>query len=614
MKKNLYRIGLGLLGLLTMTACSASTASFQSVIEQTQAEAPQLAQSAHHTAAQFKPETVFTGYTQHLSESQYYTGVKASRSGHLDQAAQSAFTDSAAGDAVLSSVLQHPQYRLTAQDPVIQREDNVASNVDAWTQSMTNAYSDCHAKQHCEQTYTTHTCTQAALQPHPSCRKTLVVSALAPENAVQTVNLHITALPDHSWHPKATVTVDLTSGKAIATDGTVLTAKVTPLLQLVPCEGVIINALPAPTLPADSPVKVSVTTPPTCTNHFQVTLVLAATGFSHATLQTSISYRITAPLPPKIQESWQSQCPLLEQLQAQGLCQPQGTETCVEGKATRSIQGISVTRDCWALQSMYTCFQESSHNNCSALIAQGCEQIGSTCQTRLGKVCVAYQQTYRCLKKRCESSGEVICGDGNIYCLHGDCTDTHYTPSSDFEHSVSALSSTRDATQHFDGATVFKGTAQTCRDEIGNFSRCCSQGGWGQDIHLAQCSPEEKALGLQREQGSAVLVGRYCAHHLPWPLDHVCTEHKQSYCVFGSKLGRILQEQGRKHQLHQGFGSAEYPDCSGLTPEQLQRIDLAKINFTDFYADLKGAVQTPDRLRAIQERIADFQRQGQTHD
>ena len=43
-------------------------------------------------------------------------------------------------------------------------------------------------------------------------------------------------------------------------------------------------------------------------------------------------------------------------------------------------------------------------------------------------------------------------------------------------------------------------------------------------------------------------------------------------------------------------------------------MDLAKMDFRDFYADLKDNIQTPDRLQSIKDRIADFQRQEQAHE
>ena len=60
------------------------------------------------------------------------------------------------------------------------------------------------------------------------------------------------------------------------------------------------------------------------------------------------------------------------------------------------------------------------------------------------------------------------------------------------------------------------------------------------------------------------------------------------------KLSRIIEEQGRRDQLGIGFGSAETPNCKGMTPEQLQAIDYDKIDFSDLYNDIKNNTNFPD--------------------
>ena len=85
----------------------------------------------------------------------------------------------------------------------------------------------------------------------------------------------------------------------------------------------------------------------------------------------------------------------------------------------------------------------------------------------------------------------------------------------------------------------------------------------------------------------------------------------KSFCVFGSKLAKIIQEQGREGQLHIKFGSAKEPNCQGITPEQLQSIDFSKIDFQDFFNDLNKNVKNPD-LQQIQEMIQQHVQQAQS--
>ena len=61
----------------------------------------------------------------------------------------------------------------------------------------------------------------------------------------------------------------------------------------------------------------------------------------------------------------------------------------------------------------------------------------------------------------------------------------------------------------------------------------------------------------------------------------VCLEYKHSYCVFDSKLARILQVEGRLAQgiNPQAFGTAEAPRCAGFSVDEMQRLDLSLMDF-----------------------------------
>lgn len=202
----------------------------------------------------------------------------------------------------------------------------------------------------------------------------------------------------------------------------------------------------------------------------------------------------------------------------------------------------------------------------------------------------------------------VIHHDGSYYCLDGDCTDHDYKPSKDFEKALTSLSATNEATKDFDTNSMFKGNPAECREAIGNFSNCCEEKGWGQDINLAHCSDSEKALGFAREKKVASYVGRYCAKKLL----NKCIEHKETYCVFSSKLARVIQEQGRMKQLRIDFGDARQAHCQGITPQQLQQIDLSRIDFgQEIIEELKNNINSQD-ITKIQSLINQHVSQQQT--
>ena len=66
-----------------------------------------------------------------------------------------------------------------------------------------------------------------------------------------------------------------------------------------------------------------------------------------------------------------------------------------------------------------------------------------------------------------------------------------------------------------------------------------------------------------------------------------------SYCCFNSPLSCILQVQIRQ-QLKSGWGSAEQPDCSGITPETLQAVDWNQIDLSEWLALLKLQNKLPE--------------------
>ena len=142
-----------------------------------------------------------------------------------------------------------------------------------------------------------------------------------------------------------------------------------------------------------------------------------------------------------------------------------------------------------------------------------------------------------------------------------------------------------------------------CRKAMAGFSNCCVDSGWGNSAGLANCSSEEMAIGKAKAKKVTVLVGEACAKKALG----VCIQKKQVYCVFGGKLARIIQEQGRRDQLRVDFGSGDSPNCRGITVPELQGINFDKINFSDFYSDLMDNQKIPDAdamTKIAKDRIA----------
>ncbi|WP_313440034.1 conjugal transfer protein TraN, partial [Atlantibacter hermannii] len=206
------------------------------------------------------------------------------------------------------------------------------------------------------------------------------------------------------------------------------------------------------------------------------------------------------------------------------------------------------------------------------------------------------------------SSGGLVCG-GQYFCKTGNCSDTSGAGDSGFDTAVAKLaglaSAADDVSKQQDGVDVraFTGSVMSCRKAVAGFSNCCKDSGWGADAGLAACNSDEMALGKAKAKKVTVNIGERCDHEVLG----VCVQKSKVYCVFGGKLARIIQEQGRRDQLHVGFGSGKNPDCRGITIPELQNIDFDRINFADFYEDLMNNQKVPDtatQVKLIKDRIA----------
>jgi len=271
---------------------------------------------------------------------------------------------------------------------------------------------------------------------------------------------------------------------------------------------------------------------------------------------------------------------------------------CVEGKETRMINGIAVTLDCWKEQTTYQC---AFPNTCTTLA--DCSIQSTSCDTQLGGVCIKDKQQRLCDKQQCRDTG-LICG-ADSFALSGDYYDPAATRSTDFNHAAAGLAAVSDAAGDVkdkanineNSAIIFKGNIMECSDKALGISNCCQDSGWGNGIGLTSCSEEEKALGTAKEDKLTVSLGQYCAEKVLG----VCIRKKKAYCAFDSKLARIVQVEGRA-QLGKNFGSAKHPDCSAFSPNELQRIDMSSMDFSDFYEDMYDAIELPS-TDEIQKRL-----------
>lgn len=261
-------------------------------------------------------------------------------------------------------------------------------------------------------------------------------------------------------------------------------------------------------------------------------------------------------------------------------------ETCVEAGGTRDFNGASIYLPCWKYKTTYEC-KADSDNNCQPLITAGCSPATSTCKTMHGNVCAVKETTYDCPTRKCDGM-DIVCNNPNTFCATGDCASQVRSQDQDMHQSLAALSAMAEAAKLIDkidsnNMKIFTGKAIECSYDVAGAKNCCrtSRNGFLEGVILS-CSDDEKKLAIAKEDRKTIELGEYCHNK---PLGLACITYHKTYCVFGSKLARIIQGAARV-QLGVSFGDAKHSHCQGLSPEQFQKLDFSKIDFSEFYQDI----------------------------
>lgn len=267
----------------------------------------------------------------------------------------------------------------------------------------------------------------------------------------------------------------------------------------------------------------------------------------------------------------------------------------------------------------------SSANNCQPLRDQGCVQTNSTCHRKEGERCVEWQQTFLCTINPSSLKKSSFKGE-HPFCLDGKCAVQSWTPNQDMADSLAKMSLLKEMKKEmadFKEGKIFKGDDMKCSKHCLNFSDCCSlNNGWGETMKMTQCGAEEQLLAQKRREGKCHLVGTYCAKKVL----NQCVMKKTSFCCYGSKLARVLHEQGRA-QLGIGWGEAEHPQCRALSVSEFSKIDFSRVNLSEVLSDVMSQVKVPNmaqtsqkfqenwkaRLPRSQDMISTAQPQAMTH-
>lgn len=284
------------------------------------------------------------------------------------------------------------------------------------------------------------------------------------------------------------------------------------------------------------------------------------------------------------------------------------SKICISGPGTRMIQGFPVWQSCWGWKESYEKLSAPLFDRdikCDQLEEAGCGVSTSKCNEYGGGFCANQTLTYTCPKVVPDRTVS-LCGE-QLSCEDGNCTEEYkqsIDATEDFKRAAtnSAVANEIASQFDFDTVSVFSGDDKTCKKHDFGYMDCCKDSGWGGDIGFSECSTEEKELGLAKEADSTHYVGKYESGS--WPDERTY----KVYCVYPSKLARIIVEQGNK-QLGRNYGSAKSPRCYGFTLEELEELDFEKMDLSEFYEDVEqaaanGSVPNPAAVTAeLKEKI-----------
>ena len=309
----------------------------------------------------------------------------------------------------------------------------------------------------------------------------------------------------------------------------------------------------------DQPVLVAVpstTMVNTCTPYEQITSFLPADGVN----------TVSKPIVPAMGQIDAPQC-------------VRSSSVCLSGAATKIIDGVPVTKECWNYSNTFECTRLVLPSTCI-------DPALKKCQPRFEPKCLSDDGAGRCLHAElnldCKGSDgqytqAVNCGNLS-YCAGGSCYDTSYVPNKDFAYTVSQMEAHAEAGNDFDDKKmeIFKGTDNRCHKDAFGANSCC-----GGSAPMGGCTAEEKKTVERRDAGKCQAVGEYCSKKVLF----TCYEKTETYCCFSSLLARLIQQQGHQ-QMGKGWGDPKSPDCSGFTPDELAQLDWSAFDLSDFYASI----------------------------
>lgn len=571
--------------------------------------AKQVQGSGIDSLKNFSGEQNLPGYTDSPDQKKYYGGVTASGDSALKGDSASEFSQGETGKAITESFLNRPPDTVSKDAPFILAGKDVESRADTIVGS---SGMDCSAQVVNRSEFTNHTC-ERDLQVEEYCVRTATLTGH--HNSTTTTDVHTVALKD-AWQEGDQVKVRFSFGVT----GTLVRADAQYFITSLPDYAPPGQARTLYALGGSAYVTggqawktlAGAGYPVTKDREEIMTIQLHdsySTGYFASILARNLrsgyitlNLRVTLQVESKTWEpevTWVENCPFSKD---------EGKKTsseCTEPAATKVVyqdgQAYPVYQECWAYRDTWMT-QPADYGACQSLMNNAaCTLSSRQCAfTSEDGACLREYATFSCEART--SGKQMICG-GDVFCLDGECDKAATGKNNDFGQAVSELAALAAAGKDVaDGSSdidvrAFTGQAKYCKKFAAGFSNCCKDSGWGQDVGLARCSGNDKALAKAKANKLTISIGEFCSKKVLG----VCLEKKRSYCQFDSKLAQIVQQQGRNGQLHIGFGRAKSPDCRGISVDELQRINFDELDFTNFMEDLINNQNIPENTELTEK-------------
>ncbi|HDN8799665.1 TPA: type-F conjugative transfer system mating-pair stabilization protein TraN [Salmonella enterica subsp. enterica serovar Typhimurium] len=562
----------------------------------------------------FNPQESIPGYNANPDETKYYGGVTAGGDSGLKNDGTTQWATGETGKTITESFMNKPKDILSPDAPFIEKGRDVVNRADS---IVGNTGQQCSAQEINRSEFTNYTCERDTTVEEYCTRTATITGDWRETTEVRTYTLTAFSFSRSGKQIVFSVTVPEA--------GTISSASLNVITQnylwnsRAGFMNTIFNMTWGSTITLGGATgmmlsKGQILSGTSCSGNGSCTGTLDDRIFNELTSGRT-TFTLTLVMQVKDREwiprvEWVESCPFNKAdgvLKGTECSEPGGTKTGVmEGKPW------SLTEACWAYRDKYVT-QSADNGTCQAYVDNpACTLATRQCAFYSGEgTCLHEYATYSCESK---TSGKVMICGGDVFCLDGECDKAQSGKSNDFGEAVSQLAALAAAGKDvaaLNGIDVraFTGQAKFCKKAAAGYSNCCKDSGWGQDIGLAKCSSDEKALAKAKTNKLTVSVGEFCSKKVLG----VFLEKKRSYCQFDSKLAQIVQQQGRNGQLHISFGSSKHPDCRGITVDELQQIKFDQLDLTNFYEDLMNNQKIPDSgalTEKVKEQIADQLRQG----